>query len=110
MLKNQVSNFGSVLVLVLHQNNHWFYLTVSPPQPNYYSNSPPKITVYDSTRKYNPNEYREMKTIYNIINFSLRYYNVLDISFEVCPTFPQQCNNSDCGVMTLCGIKDTVRE
>jgi hypothetical protein len=50
-----------------------------------------------------------MKTISKIIEFATIYYDFPTIYFQVCPNFPQQFDGSNCGVMMLCGIKDTVR-
>jgi Ulp1 family protease len=66
--------------------------------------------VYDSQRNSCEGEYREMKTMSKIISFMEKYYDVPEVSFYVYPNFPQQFNSSDCGVMMLCGIKDTVKD
>ena len=91
---------GNGLVFSINYKFHWFFVTLD-------QNS---LIVYDSLKKSVIEQYLKMEPIQKIINFSFQFYGLALKCKKICDSYPQQDNGFDCGIMTLFGIKDCVRD
>lgn len=81
----------------INDSKHWYFVKLEPTS----------LIVYDSLKK-RTEGYLANPIFKNALRLGKNLYGV-DLTFEVCSTYPQQDNGNDCGVFMLLGIRDILR-